>query len=87
MRNTHIGKLLVCILSVTVVLSSISVSALSFTHRDNIDGSSKTVLSYDTYIPTQSLSAADYGLDDSFKDISDIYISADNKIYLLCNNK
>ncbi len=85
-KNKKMKFLFTVMLLVSILLSSVSVSAVSFTHRDNVDGSSSTVLSGETYMAKTTVSAVDYNLEESFSDMSDMCVFGD-KIYVLCAKK
>ncbi len=58
-------------------------SATSFTHWATA-GERLVVPSKDMYRPIKSISAADFGMEDPFEGISDIFCTPDGMVYLLC---
>ncbi len=57
----------------------------TFTHADEPDGSTSVVLTKESYIPKQIITADSVGLEEAFKGLSDVCFGPDGKIYLLCN--
>lgn len=80
-----IFKRIILIVSAVVLLLSLqlSVAAESFTHIDEADSTTSNVISRDAYNATLKFRASDYGLEDSFEGINDIYCADNGEIYLL----
>lgn len=77
-----------CTIVLLVALLNISVSAAptnSFTHNDQLDGSSTSALTREMYTATQTISASSLGLEEAFDGLTDIYCAQDGTIYLLLN--
>lgn len=78
---------LIIIFSVT--LSSLTVSASSlntFRHNNEADESVLNVLTRESYNVSKYIQASDFGLDVSFKGLSDLYVSDDGLVYVLCGD-
>ncbi len=73
----------ICIAILLVAGSGIAVSADSFTHKDEPNGTTTQALSRELYAATRTISAADLGLEDSFGEMSDLYCTEDGCIYIL----
>lgn len=66
-----------------MVGSALTANAQSFTHIDEADETTSNALSREAYIADMKLQASDFGLEDSFEGISDIYCAGSGEIYLL----
>lgn len=80
-----IFKRFILIVSAAALLLSLqlSVAAESFTRIDEADSTASNVISRDAYNATLKFRASDYGLEDNFEGINDIYCAENGEIYLL----
>lgn len=75
-------------LIVSVFASGLNVSAQSYTgfSRNNLaDGTTENVFARECYTATKLIRASDFGLEDEFSEISDIFCGEDGLIYVLCS--
>lgn len=81
---------LLCVIMLLITISGFSLVAKAtsgdtFTHADGPDGSSKVVLTKESYIPQQNITAESLNLEEGFKGLSDVCCGPDGKTYLLCS--
>ncbi len=81
-----IFKKFVLLLSVVMLITSLQfpVTAESFTRIDEADSSTLNIISREAYIAERKIKASDYGLEESFDKINDIYCAENGEIYILC---
>lgn len=77
-------KLLLAVTAVMLVFAScFSVSAKSFTHISEADGSISNTSSREAYTTALKINASDLGLSENFEGLSDVYCAPNGEIYLL----
>lgn len=79
-----------CVITLLITVFSFSFVAKAtsgdvFTHADDPDGSTSVVLTKESYIPQQSITASSLNLEEGLKGLSDICFGPDGKVYLLCS--
>ncbi|MBE6727439.1 MAG: hypothetical protein E7562_02190 [Ruminococcaceae bacterium] len=74
---------LILLALIMVFSTTITVGAESFTHINEADSTTSIAVSRDAYIVAEKIQASDYGLEDSFEGINDIYRADNGDIYLV----
>lgn len=78
-------RIVLAILVLNLILGgAFSVSADSFTHISEADSTTSNIVSRESYEAVLKIKASDYGLEESFEGISNIYCADNGEIYLLC---
>lgn len=75
---------LTLIVIISVCVSTLGVSAQSFSRNNQADETTENVFARECYTATALIRASDYGLEDEFSEISDIYCAESGLIYILC---
>ena len=82
-------KWCVCLLLIfSVLISVLNVSAQSydsFSRNQLADGTTENVFARECYNVSRVIRASDFGLEDEFSEISDIFCTEDGLIYILCS--
>lgn len=80
-----IFKKILLILFVVAMITSLSISATaqSFTHIDEADSSTSNIISREAYTAFLKVQASDFGLEDSFEGLNDVYCADNGEIYLV----
>lgn len=73
----------ICVAILLIAGSGIAVSADSYTHNVEPNGSRTQALSRELYAATRTISAEDLGFEDSFSEISDLHCTEDGYVYIL----
>lgn len=73
----------ICIAILLIAGSGIAVSADSYTHKDEPNASVSQALSRELYAATRTISATDLGLEERLEEVSDLYCTADGRVYIL----
>jgi len=76
---------LTLIMMISVCVTSLTASAQSFSRNNQPDETTENVFARECYTATTIIRASDYGLEDEFSEISDIYCADDGQIYILCS--
>lgn len=77
-------KIVLILLALTMVLSSaLTVGAQSFTHINEADSTTSITISREAYTVYKKLQASDFGLEDSFEGINDVYLADNGELYLV----
>ena len=81
-----IYKKFILLLSVVMLITSLQfpVTAESFTRIDEADSSTLNVISREAYTAEKKIKASDYGLEENFEKINDIYCADNGEIFILC---
>ncbi len=78
----------ILMLIISVCASGLSVSAQSyksFSRNNQADGTTENVFARECYTATAIIRASDFGLQDEFSEISDIFCADNGLIYMLCS--
>jgi len=78
-----INKLITVLITLCVLVSSVTVSAQSFTHINEAGGKTANANSRDAYTVSHKINASSLGLEGSFKDLNDVYCADNGEIFLL----
>lgn len=74
---------LILLVTALVLSSAFTASAQSFTHINEADSTTSNTLSRDAYTVSMKIKASDFGLEDSFEGVNDVYCADNGEIYLV----
>ena len=75
---------LLAVLLLGSCLFTASVAAKTFTHIEETDGSVTSILAREAYTPVKAVSASGLGLEEAFGGLNDIFVTKDQRVFLLC---